>query len=516
MCFVSKGKIIIFCNFDFFTFFDMMYAILYKTMIFDNQFNVQEVQTLPKQSQTISVVIAKPTRVCNADCQYCSSPPLEEMGNAWEPEWNFEKFKFYFDKIYPAMISGAYWIWHGGEPMLMGPDFYLKCHEYVQEKIKQEGRVVYFSMQSNLLGYSTQKWYKVFAEVFQGSISTSFDPDETQRTIKGNAKTYSRVFKRVLKNILDDGFRPMVIGVYSEETAHFMEKMYDWSCSLGEQAFPLRFNYCHPTGRLEHDGEAISPITYADNLIKMYDRWLEDAPGFTITPLDQMFKKVIGMDGEGHCPWTKKCGGRFLEIEPNGEVYNCSEFADLGNKYCFGNLNDNMTVTQLLNSRPALLIKRRALQLPNSCSQCEHFNDCEGGCMRDAALYEHGLYGKFHYCESWKMVFTRIKESILQGKADKIIKQYGLEAEKVKNYVLQNIQSYFFFSSQELSVIKNQGVKNKYGFGDNYFNLPQSNYNLVGQYKENENSEAIFNDPEISQLSQINKKLKSIKLIVQA
>lgn len=486
-------------------------------MIYNNQFNSEPVRPFPRISQAVSVVVAKPTRVCNADCQYCSSPPLEEMGADWEPEWNFEKFKSYFDKVYPAMMNGGYWIWHGGEPMLMGPDFYIKCNEYAQEQMKKTGRTIFFSMQTNLLGYSTKKWYKVFSEVFHGSISTSFDPDETQRTIKGNTQTYSRVFKRVMKNVLADGFRPMVIGVYSEKTAHFMDKMYDWSKSLGQESFPLRFNYCHPTGRLESEGEAISPITYANELINVYNRWLKDAPNFTITPLDQMFKKVIGMDGEGHCPWTKKCGGRFLEIEPNGDVYNCSEFADLGNKYCFGNLSDNLTIDEMLNSKPAMQIKRRSIQLPVSCTDCEHFADCEGGCMRDAALYKHGLYGKFHYCKSWKMVFTRIKQSILSGEADGILDIYGLDKETVKNLVLQNLQSYFYFNAEEIQTIKKNGSVNSFGFGDNYFEIKDlSNYNEAGEYLplKNQALNLVYKDPEIDEYSAINSKLNKIKLVM--
>lgn len=486
-------------------------------MIYDNQFNTEPLRTLPRKSQTVSVVVAKPTRVCNADCQYCSSPPLEEMGSDWEPEWNFEKFKLYFDKVYPSMMDGAYWIWHGGEPMLMKPEFYIKCHEYVQEQIAKTGRRIYFSMQTNLLGYSTKKWYKVFSEIFQGSISTSFDPDETQRTMKGDPQTYSRVFKRVMENILQDGFRPMVIGVYTEENAHMMSKMYEWSQSLGEKSFPVRFNYCHPTGRLENGGEAISPITYANELLSVYNRWLKDAPNFTITPLDQMFKKVIGMDGEGHCPWTKKCGGRFLEIEPNGDVYNCSEFADLGSKYRFGNLSEEITVEQMLNTKPALQIKRRSIQLPVSCTDCEHFSDCEGGCMRDSALYEHGLYGKFHYCKSWKMVFTRIKQSIISGEADNILDIYGVDKVKAKNFVLQTMQSYFYFSSAEIEAIKENGTVSAFGFGDNYFEVTNSNYNEAGEYLplKKEALELTYKDPEISKYTNINNKLKGIKLVLE-
>ena len=468
--------------------------------IFNAQFSAAGIQILPKQAQSIYVVIAKPTRLCNADCSYCSSPPLEQRGKSSEPEWTIENFKDYFDKVYPYLAHGAIWIWHGGEPMLMGVDFYEKAHEYALEKMKKEGRNIYFSMQSNLLGYN-KKWYKTFSEVFQGSLSTSFDADETQRTIKGNTKTYGKVFRRVLNEVIDDGFRPMVIGVYTEETAPLMHKMYDWSLSLGEKAFPLRFNYCHPTGRIESGGEAIKPSTYGKYLIELYNRWIKDVPDFTITPLDQMFKKVIGIDGEGHCPWTKKCGGRFIEIEPNGDVYNCADFADLGEKYRFGNLNTSTSLMEMLNTKPALQVRRRASIVPNSCQTCEHFDDCEGGCMRDATLYEHGLYGKFHYCESWKMVFARIKESILSGEADKIIEKYECDPFVVKNQIRLKIKDHFDYDDDTIATIIRKGMPSLYGFDI------KNNYKII--YENVKENDPEYIDPNIKNA---NKKLKNISV----
>ena len=97
--------------------------------IYNWQYNSNPIYVPDRNNTNILVVIAKPTRVCNDDCSYCSSPQLEEMGSNWEPEWNFETFKNYFDKVFPYMGNGAYWIWHGGEPMLMGTEFYLKTYE---------------------------------------------------------------------------------------------------------------------------------------------------------------------------------------------------------------------------------------------------------------------------------------------------------------------------------------------------------------------------------------------------
>lgn len=457
--------------------------------IYDNQFFIQGIQIMPKQKETVYAVIAKPTRVCNANCTYCSSPPLEEMGDNWEPEWKLEDFKYYFNKVYPHMVEGSFWIWHGGEPMLMGAKFYKDCYKYAEEIMKKNQKKIYFSMQSNMLGYN-EKWHDVFAEVFGGSLSTSFDPDEKERKIKSSAENYSRIFYQSLNKILEDGFRPMVISVFSEENAHLMHKMYDLSLSYKDKSFPIRLNYCHPSGRFENEGEVISPITYGKYLIEIYNRWISDNPNFTVTPLDIMFKKVIGLDGEGHCPWTRKCGGRFVEIEPNGDIYNCSEFADIGKKYCFGNLKEK-ELDVLLNSKQALQIKRRAIQLPVSCMNCEHFDDCEGGCSRDAVLFKNGMYGKFHYCLSWKMVFSRIKESILLNEADHLILRYGQNPSKIKNEIKNNIERHFSSLIQENFYQK--GLLNPFGFGNNIFKEKEV-YNEKGEFILKQDKEIAYKE----------------------
>lgn len=369
----------------------------------------------------ISTVIAKPTKVCNAACTYCSAPP------DGVPKWSLDDFKRYFDKLAPHLTNRAYIIWHGGEPMLMGPEFYEAAWEYARAQSPE----INFSIQTNLLGYSHKRWFDVFRDIFKGSISTSFDPDETNRIYRGSAALYTRLFYTRLEEVLDDGFYPKIIGTYTGETAHMAESMYEQSLGYGDKAPNLRFNYRYPAGRDQGMGEMISPQEYGAMLLRLYDRWIVDLPVFTITPLDEMLKKVIALE-VNRCPWTRSCGGHFLGLEPNGDAYNCSEFADLGDpEFRFGNLNE-MDVPELMKSRAAAMIRRRRVDIPVDCQSCRHFGECEGGCMRDAVLYNHGLGGKFHYCVSWKMVFDRIKQSVRTGEADGAIRKYGLDPEQVR------------------------------------------------------------------------------------
>ncbi len=371
----------------------------------------------------ISTVIAKPTKFCNASCTYCSAPP--EVNGA--PKWSLDDWKFYFDRLHPYMADQSMILWHGGEPMLMGADWYRKACAYGRS-IKPG---IVFSMQTNILAYDTPRWKDVFAEEFGGSISTSFDPDEVHREFKGSASLYSKIFNKRLDAMLKDGFRPKVIGTYTEETIDLAMTMYERSAALGDSAFDLRINYRYPAGRDSGRGEMLMPVTYGRKLIEIYDRWISETPSFVVTPLDEMLKKVMGLEAM-RCPWTRHCGGQFLGLEPNGDVYNCSEFADLGDEeYRFGNLREQ-TVPQLLMAKVAVATRRRRYDVPADCKTCRHFAECEGGCMRDAVLYGKGLGGKFHYCQSWKMVFDRIKQSVVSGEADRAIEKYGLDPDNVR------------------------------------------------------------------------------------
>lgn len=372
----------------------------------------------------ISTVIIKPTKLCNADCVYCCAPP------DGAPKWSFDDFRFFFDRLSPHLAPKAVLLWHGGEPMLMGPDFYRMA--YAHASSIHPGIV--FSMQSNLLAYDSRRWKDVFEDIFHGSLSTSYDPEERERTYKGDPELYSRIFFARLEKVLEDGFRPKVISTFAEETAHLADRMYDFSLAQGPKSFPIRLNYRYPAGRESGRGERISPQSFGEMLVRIYNRWISDVPDFTVTPLDEMLKKTMGLDA-GRCPWTNSCGGRFLGLEPNGDVYNCSEFADLDEpEYRFGNLREE-TVPELLRSQASRLIRRRRIDLPTDCRSCRHFNECEGGCMRDAVLFQRGLGGKFYYCRSWMMVFDRIKASLRNGEADGAIAKYGLAPDRIRDSV---------------------------------------------------------------------------------
>ncbi len=54
----------------------------------------------------------------------------------------------------------------------------------------------------------------------------------------------------------------------------------------------------------------------------------------------------------------------------------------------------------------------RSKKLSNDCVKCDYFNECQGGCMNEAIEHTGDVFGKTHYCGTWKTVFGKIDNAI--------------------------------------------------------------------------------------------------------
>jgi len=369
----------------------------------------------------LNVVIAKPTKKCNARCSYCAAATTAKG------LWSFDDFKMYFDKLSPYIPDegGCLWLWHGGEPMLLGPDFYLDAYCYAKERKPN----INMSMQTNMLDYSTDKWYEVLKLVCGGGVSTSFDPDACGRIYQGSAENYTKRFLERIQMAMDDGLGVSIIGTYTDEMydLDLHNRIYDIALSYGSQAFTIRYNYRYPAGRAQGKGDFITPETYGKMLVDIYNRWVRDVPKFGMVPHQQIIEKILSGPNHDRCPWTRKCGGHFIGLEPDGRVWNCPSFADTGNEdYVFGNLKEQ-SFEEIYSSQAARAVRRRMAVVPKACTNCQHFDVCQGGCARDTILFGGELFDRTKYCQSWMMLIDRIKQSIESGEADRLIRTKGYD-----------------------------------------------------------------------------------------
>lgn len=350
-------------------------------------------------TRTIKTIIAKPTRACNADCSYCCAPKYDNN------RWSVDTFKKFIDKLEPHLYESCDLLWHGGEPMLMGPKFYQEAYEYT----KKLGINMQFSMQTNILKYNSKTWKKVLHDIFGGRISTSFDPDIKDRTVKGSAELYAKQFYTALQAMIDDGFDAFIIGVFDDSNIHMADEMYEWAKKY-DGRISLRINYKNPVGRASQEEAQLllDPITYGETLVRLDRKRKMDKAKIGLIPNDTLFSKLAGSN-EQLCPWTSTCGGQIVSIEPNGDIYNCDNYAELEDpdQFAFGNLHRN-SMHDILSSQAFKQIMSRSYTIHSDCLSCEYYHACQGGCSRDSYIHTGDTNGKFPYCASWKMILKEI------------------------------------------------------------------------------------------------------------
>lgn len=84
-------------------------------------------------------IIAKPTHSCNLNCKYCYLENSAENGKMSETllAQSIQKVSDF--------AENSHWIWHGGEPLLMGIDFYKSVKDiqnFYNKKGKQFSNII--------------------------------------------------------------------------------------------------------------------------------------------------------------------------------------------------------------------------------------------------------------------------------------------------------------------------------------------------------------------------------------
>lgn len=322
--------------------------------------------------------IVKPTKQCNARCLHCSSNKnpsaitLEDLAKSF----NFLK-TFAIGKPNQLEI-----IWHGGEPLVLPPSFYFSAHLKIADVFpKTEIR---HSIQTNLLLYS-REWKPLFRNLFKWRVSSSYDFHSSFRQMPGGGNYYEKWVDAVKRYQDDSGGTITVITVLSKENYMFTDEICESAMKLNVQ---LKLNPLQPVGRGALLNELLlSPNEYLQALFVAFKFWKQNS-SFS-------FYQAEAFSASGYlpCPYTNNCFGYIYGLEPNGDIYQCSECADIDlNK--FGNaISGDIYYANLMSMKSA------EISIPKECLEC---GLCGGGCKKERYLHTGSLQGKTLYCSVWK------------------------------------------------------------------------------------------------------------------
>ena len=293
--------------------------------------------------------------------------------------------------------------WHGGEPTLLGLDFFRRV-VVLQKKYLASGRTVTNGLQTNGLLLDA-RWADFLArEGF--SVGLSLDGprdlhDRWRRTADG-APTHSRVVK-AFHLLKERGVFCNILCVVHRDNAREPDRVYDF---FGD----LRARYIQflPLVGQGH-GKGVSPFaappeTIGSFLCRIFDRWAEEDVGrVVIQNIDEALRPVFGAE-HALCVHRPTCGNVAV-LDRDGGFYACDHF--VCPQFQLGDIRDRTLAELACDPRLIAFGEAKQQTLPASCKRCPVLDACNGGCPKDRLVdLQDDPYRLNHLCPAYKAFFT--------------------------------------------------------------------------------------------------------------
>jgi uncharacterized protein len=388
-------------------------------------------------------LLSKPTgATCNLDCAYCFFLSKEMLYPGSRFRMADELLETYIRQLIEAhrtpFVNVA---WQGGEPTLMGVDFFRRSVEYV-ERYRRPGMTVEYTIQTNgtLIDDEFAAFFK--ANDFLVGISIDGPPamHDAYRVDRGGAPTSARVLKglETLKghgvefNVLTtlhhaNADRPLEVYRYlrDELGARYMQFIpiierlpaptvdvpldrLELSPGLAQKA-PWRSWRDRPLYRQEGSlvtDRSVTAEQYGSFLIGVFEEWARHDIGAVYV---QMFDVALAnWHGEPPtlCIHSETCGVA-LAMEHNGDLYSCDHFVEEG--YKLGNITETPMAELVASPQQQAFGLAKRDSLPRYCLECDVRFACHGGCPKDRFIRTpDGDPGLNYLCAGYKAFFHHV------------------------------------------------------------------------------------------------------------
>jgi uncharacterized protein len=362
------------------------------------------------ERKQFSLLIKPASADCNLACTYCFYLPKAGL----YPESSRHRMSAATLKrlisTYLATDQDTYSFgWQGGEPTLMGVEFFRKVVE-LQSRYGRPGSIVSNGLQTNAT-MITDELARLLAE-YRFLLGVSLDgPEEIHNTYRKNRKgtgSYDRVIRGIeLLNKHQVEFNILV--AVNAANVGMVRRIYNFLLDLG-----IRYHQYIPIVEFDEQGRplpfSIDGPQWGAFLKELYEVWYPDAGRVSVRLFDALLTYLV----EGSriiCTMGRDCRQYFL-VEHNGDVYPCDFFATPDLR--LGNLMETDWAA-LLQSPRYEAFGRQKSQWNETCEGCPYLELCMGDCLK------HRFYGApgvrsdpgrlSRLCSGWKIFY----ESCLPG-----------------------------------------------------------------------------------------------------
>jgi len=293
--------------------------------------------------------------------------------------------------------------WQGGEPTLMGLNFYKHIVE-LQQHYGTDGQVITNALQTNGILLDDDGWCSFLAE-YKFLVGISLDGpkkfhDIYRKDHAGNG-TWDKVMASIARCKKHNVEFNILVLLNNKNVEHPDEI---WDFFIEHKIQYLQFVQC--VERDPDTGEiadfSITAQQYGDFMCRIFDRWVEHGVRkVSVRSFDSMLSYCLGQ-GQTECTFRAKCAD-YVVVEHNGDVF-CCDFYVEEDAY-LGNIMET-PIEKLAASEKKVQFGRRKRKIVNKCLICKHLDICRGGCPKDRRMADAGYGKESFFCEGYKQIYA--------------------------------------------------------------------------------------------------------------
>jgi len=356
--------------------------------------------------------MAKPAGAqCNCRCDYCFYLEKERLYPGLSPRMSDDVMEAYIRQTMSTYPGPEVPItWQGGEPTLMGLDFFRRTVE-AERKYARPGQRAAHSIQTNGV-LIDESWCRFFHDngfLVGLSLDGPRELHDTFRRDRGGKSVFSRV-ARAARLMQEHGVEFNILCTVNAANSHHPLNVYrffrDEIGARYVQFIPVVERTTGPANRdgLQVTSRSVRGADFGLFLSEIFDEWVRRDLGFMFIPF---FDAVLASYAYGEstlCVLRPTCGDA-LALEHNGDLYSCDHYVDP--VFLLGNILETPVGELLFSERQRAFGRAKSASLPGECRECRFLFTCHGECPKNRVLAtRNGEPGLNWLCDGLKAFFA--------------------------------------------------------------------------------------------------------------
>jgi len=340
---------------------------------------------------------------CNLRCSYCFYSRQDQSNQTVMSRQMLESFLSQFFQLF---AGPARFIWHGGEPLLAGVQFY-QCAVDLQRKYCLRNQPVENFIQTNAT-LINDRWARFFYEN-QFHVGVSIDGDilahDSFRVDSRGTGSFLRVCSG-LERLRSRGVPFGVVMVLNDRNANRMREIFQFlTQQIGAKNISIN-TFTDEAGYSQAGSAALKRGQFVKAIMDCIEQWPAEENGtLRLRELDGFVAGALGKRSRA-CSFNGGCRNYFC-VNYDGAVYPCDDFAGHPDMK-LGDLTRESLVS-ILDGPARASIMHRFEAIHPECAGCQWYQACHNGCPGQRV---GGIEGRYALCEDRKELFTYVKRSV--------------------------------------------------------------------------------------------------------